>query len=244
MKFLIAHAPHQKIPVTVPIMMYLVIIGLLPAAFAGVYFFGLKALGLILTCVVTAIATEYLLNKLMKKEQTIADGSAAVTGLLLALCLTPSMPFYAAVLGSVFAIAIGKQLFGGLGYNIFNPALVGRAFLAAAFPVQMTSWVIPLAQKGVDAVSSATPLALMKFEHQLTPYWKLLTGNVSGCIGETSALLILVPALLLTLRGVINWRIPTSYLGTVAVLGGIFWLTNPSQDPDPVFHLLAGGLML
>ncbi|MFH1347619.1 MAG: RnfABCDGE type electron transport complex subunit D [Candidatus Margulisiibacteriota bacterium] len=244
MKYLIAHAPHQKQPLTVPQMMYWVIIALLPATIAGVYFFGLRALGLVLTCVITALVTEYLINKLMKRDQTLADGSAAVTGLLLALCLTPSMPFYAAVLGTVFAIAIGKQLFGGLGYNIFNPALVGRAFLAAAFPVQMTSWVVPLAQKGVDAVSSATPLALMKFEHQLTSYWNLLIGNISGCIGETSALLILVPALLLTLRGIINWRIPASYLGTVAVLGGIFWMINPSQYPDPVFHLLAGGLML
>lgn len=244
MKFLIAHAPHQKLPFTVPIMMYLVIIGLLPTTIAGVYFFGLKALGLVLTCVVTAVATEYLLNKLMKKEQTIANGSAVVTGLLLALCLSPAMPFWAALLGTIFAIAIGKTLFGGLGYNIFNPALVGRAFLAAAFPVQMTTWVAPLLWKGVDAVSSASPLALMKFQQQTTPYWKLLIGNVSGSIGETSALLILIPALLLTLRGLINWRIPLSYLGSVAILGGIFWLINPSQYPDPVFHLLAGGLML
>jgi len=169
----------------------------------------------------------------MKSEVTIMDGSAALTGLLLALCLPPSFPFFAAILGSIFAITIGKQIFGGLGYNIFNPALVGRAFLAAAFPVHMTTWT----------VTSATPLAAMKFSHQLTPYWKLLMGNVGGCIGETSALLLLLGGIILTLPGK-RWQIPLSYLGTVFVLGGIFWLINPAQYPDPLFHLLAGGLML
>ncbi|MBU1027166.1 MAG: RnfABCDGE type electron transport complex subunit D, partial [Candidatus Margulisbacteria bacterium] len=133
---------------------------------------------------------------------------------------------------------------GGLGFNIFNPALVGRAFLVASFPVQMTNWIAPFAYKGVEAVTSATPLAVMKFQHQLTSYADLLYGNVGGTIGETSALLILIPGLLLTLRGIINWRIPASYLGTVAAVGGIFWLIDPAKYPDPLFHLLAGGLML
>ncbi|MBU1026836.1 MAG: RnfABCDGE type electron transport complex subunit D, partial [Candidatus Margulisbacteria bacterium] len=140
MSYTVNHAPHQKFKVSVPTMMYEVIIGLLPASAAGVYFFGPRALALILTCIVSAVAAEYLVNKLMKKDQTVGDGSAVVTGLLLALCLTPTFPFYGAVLGSIFAILIGKQLFGGLGFNIFNPALVGRAFLVASFPVQMTTW--------------------------------------------------------------------------------------------------------
>jgi electron transport complex protein RnfD len=241
MSYLITHAPHLKDKVSVPTLMYTVIIALIPATLAGIYFFGLRALGLVLVCVLTALATEYLMCKIMKKEITLGDGSAVVTGLLLALCVTPSLPYFAAILGTIFAIVIGKLLFGGLGYNIFNPALIGRAFLAAAFPVHMTSWTV---SRGVEAVSSATPLALMKFQHQLTPYWKLLIGNVSGCIGETSALLLLLGGLFLAWRSVINWRIPSSYLGTVAVLGGIFWLVNPAQYPDPLFHLLAGGLML
>ncbi|MFC1637549.1 RnfABCDGE type electron transport complex subunit D [Candidatus Margulisiibacteriota bacterium] len=244
MNYLISPGPHLRERVAVPIMMYLVIIGLLPATLAGIYFFGPKALGLVLTCVLTALATEYLVSRLMKKEPSLSDGSAVVTGLLLALCLSPTLPYYAAILGTVFAIAIGKQLFGGLGYNIFNPALIGRAFLAAAFPVQMTSWIAPLAYRGLETVTSATPLAVMKFQQQATPYGKLLLGNVSGCIGETSALLILLPALFLIWRGVINWRIPASYLGSVVVLGGIFWQADPARYPDPLFHILAGGLML
>jgi electron transport complex protein RnfD len=225
-------------------MMFSVIAALIPAAILGSYFFGLKALGLILVCVITAVATEYLIVGVIKREEVFPDGSAVVTGLLLAMSISPSMPYFAAVLGTVFAIAIGKQLFGGLGYNIFNPALIGRAFLAAAFPVHMTSWVVPLSHRGVEAITSATPLAVMKFQHELTPYAKLFFGNVSGCVGETSALLLLLGGLFLLWRGVISWRIPASYLGTVALFGGIFWLMNPATYPDPLFHLLAGGLML
>ncbi|MEA3493799.1 MAG: RnfABCDGE type electron transport complex subunit D [Candidatus Margulisiibacteriota bacterium] len=244
MNFIISPAPHIKEKYTVPMVMYIVIAALLPATIAGIVFFGLQALALIILCVAAAVGTEFVCNKIMKKEQTITDGSAALTGLLLALCLTPSMPPFAAFFGAVFAVAIGKQIFGGLGFNIFNPALIGRAFLAATFPVQMTNWVAPFVYRGVEAVSSATPLALMKFQHQSTPYSKLFFGGVSGSIGETSALLLLIPGILLALRGVINWRIPASYLGTTAILGGLFWVIKPAIYPDPVFHLLAGGLML
>ncbi|MBU0671673.1 MAG: RnfABCDGE type electron transport complex subunit D [Candidatus Margulisbacteria bacterium] len=244
MNYLIAPSPHQKASLTVPGMMLLVIFALLPAAIAGFIFFGLRALGLILVCVATAVATEYLINKIMKKEATIFDWSAVVTGLLLALSVSPSLPYYAAILGSIFAIAIGKQLFGGLGYNIFNPALIGRAFLAAAFPVHITSYVAPFFWRGVEAVSSATPLASMKFQQQLTPYGKLLVGNIAGCVGETSALLLLLGGLFLLWKKVIGWRIPVSYLGTAALFGGVFWLIDPAKYPDPIFHLLAGGLML
>jgi electron transport complex protein RnfD len=225
-------------------MMYAILIALLPATLAGIYIFGLRVLGLVLVCMVTAVLTEYLINLVMEKELTIGDGSAAVTGLLLALSVSPSLPFFAAILGTIFAVGIGKQLFGGLGFNIFNPALAGRAFLAAAFPVYMTTWVSPLAYKGVEAVSSATPLAAMKFQQQLTPYMKLFIGNVPGCAGETSALLLLLGGLFLAWLGIINWRIPASYLGTVAALGWFFWLINPARYPDPLFHLMAGGLML
>lgn len=244
MSFKITHAPHIKQPDTVPKMMILVILALLPASVAGVVIFGLRALGLIATCIIASVITELVINKMMGRPTSIVDASAVVTGLLLALTISPALPYYAAALGAVFAIAIGKMLFGGLGYNIFNPALIGRAFLAAAFPVQMTSWLAPFAQRGIATVTSATPLAMMKFQQTLTPYWNLFLGNVSGCIGETSALLIIIPAIWLTWRGLINWRIPTSYLGSVVILGGIFWLIDPGKYPDPLFHLLAGGLML
>ena len=243
MNFIISPAPHIKGHFQVPKVMRIVFLALVPAALAGIYFFGLQALGLILVCVITAILSELVMNKIMKKD-TIADGSAALTGLLVALTVTPALPYYMAVLGTIFAIVVGKQLFGGLGFNVFNPALVGRAFLAAAFPVQMTTSLAPFFYRGVDAVTKATPLAAMKFEQTLTPYWDLLLGNVGGCLGETSALALLIPALLLTFIGIINWRIPFSYLGTVALLGGVFWLINPTYYPDPIFHLLAGGLMI
>ncbi len=244
MSYLITHAPHIKDKESVPRLMYTVILALLPAAAAGIYFFGFRALGLILVCVVTAIVTEYIINKIMKKEVMITDGSAVVTGLLLAFCITPNLPYFAAVLGTVFAIAIGKALFGGLGYNIFNPALIGRAFLAAAFPVHMVNWSAPFAYRAVEAVTAATPLGIMKFQHQATPYGNLLLGNIAGCVGETSALLLLLGGLFLVWRKVIDWRIPVSYLGTVVLLGAVFWGINPSRFPDPIFHLLAGGLML
>ncbi len=234
MTYIISPAPHIKFHSSVPKVMQMVLIALLPATLAGIYFFGLQALLVVLTCVITAVLTELLMNKIMKQEATIADGSAALTGLLLALTISPSMPLFQCMIGTIFAIAIGKQLFGGLGYNIFNPALIGRAFLAAAFPVNMTTWTI----------TSATPLALMKFSHQLTPYWNLFIGNVAGSIGETSALLLILPALFLLKIGVIKWRIPASYLGTVAIFGGIFWIINPGLYPDPLFQLLSGGLIL
>lgn len=246
MSYIVSHAPHIKEKASVAQMMHLVLLALLPTTAAGVFFFGLRALALIVTCVVTAVITELVTNKLMKSKTPVKGSGAAVTGLLLALCVSPALPFYAAVLGTIVAIVIGKQLFGGLGYNIFNPALVGRAFLVAAFPVAFANlWVKPFAYRtGADAITSATPLVLMKFDHQLTPYLKLFLGNVSGCIGETSALLILLGGLFLIWKKVINWQIPVSYLGTVVVLGGIFWLINPAKYPDPLFHLLAGGLML
>ncbi|MFC1510892.1 RnfABCDGE type electron transport complex subunit D [Candidatus Margulisiibacteriota bacterium] len=237
MKFLITPAPHQKDKVTIEWIMHQVVLALLPAVAASVYFFGLRALVLIVSCSATAMVTEIICLKIMKSKTPAKGGGSIITGLLLAMTLPPSFPIWAAILGTIFAIVVGKQLFGGLGYNIFNPALIGRAFLAAAFPVHMTTWVAPFVYRGLDAVSSATPLALMKFQQQTTPYLKLFLGNVSGSLGETSALLILLGGLFLWLKGVIHWRVPISYIGTVALLGAIL-------GQDPLFHVLAGGLML
>ncbi|MFH1826140.1 MAG: RnfABCDGE type electron transport complex subunit D [bacterium] len=237
MNFLISPGPHLKDRASIPQLMSLVLAALLPAVIASIYFFGLQALVLMLVCTFSAVATEIICVKIMKSKTPVKGGGAILTGLLLAMTISPSFPLWAAALGSIFAIVIGKQLFGGLGYNIFNPALVGRAFLAAAFPVHMTSWVAPYAYRGLATVTSATPLAVMKFQQQLTPYLKLLLGNVSGSVGETSALLLLLGGLFLVKKGVIDWRIPVSYIGAVAILSAVL-------GQDPLFHVLAGGLML
>lgn len=241
---IVSSSPHLRRDEDIPKIMHNVIVALLPAVAASTYFFGLRALLLILTAVASCLATEYVFQKVRGKKVTLHDGSAIITGILLALTLPPSFPLWATVIGGVSAMALGKHIFGGLGYNIFNPALIGRAFLQAAFPVTITTWTEPLTKASVDAVTAATPLALMKFEGHMTPYLNLFFGNVSGSLGETSALAILIGGLYLRYRGIINWRQPLSYLLSIAVFGGIFWLVAPSKYPDPMFHILAGGAML
>lgn len=231
-KLVITSSPHIFDDDSVEKIMYGVIIALLPASIMGVYYFGLHALLLIVTCVITAVLTEALFQKARNYPVTIKDGSAVITGLLLALNLPPGLPAWMAVVGTVVAIILGKQIFGGLGHNPFNPALVGRAFLVASFPVAMTTWLSP-----VDATTTATPLGLMKLEGIPTDYWSLFIGKIGGTIGETSALAILIGAGYLLYKGYIDWRIPLSYIGTVAVLTTVF-------GRDPIFHIFAGGLML
>jgi len=238
-KLIVSVSPHIISEETVPKVMYGVILALVPAVIASLYFFGVQAIWLIVTCILTALLTEFIFQRLRRKSVTVTDGSAVITGLLLALILPPSFPLWAAVLGAVVAIALGKQIFGGLGHNIFNPALIGRAFLAATFPVLMTTWRSPF-----DAVTTATPLAMMKFEGVKTPYLELFLGSTAGSLGETSSLALLVGAGYLLFKGYIDWRIPASFLSTVAVFGGTFWIINPGEYPNPLFHLLAGGLML
>jgi len=209
-----------------------VIIALLPATAASVYFFGMRALAITLVSVAAAVAAEAAIQKIRNRPVTINDGSAVITGLLLALTLSPAMPLWMVAVGAVAAIGIGKQVYGGLGSNPFNPALVGRAFLVVTFPVHMTTWINP-----IDGVTSATPLGLLKMEGTATGYTELFIGNVGGSLGETSALLLILGGLYLLYRGIIDWRIPAFYLGTVAVMTAVL-------GQDPVFHLLAGGLML
>lgn len=239
--FLVSASPHIKSGEDISKIMYLVIIALIPAVISSIYFFRLLAIKLIVVCITTAIVTEYIFQRLRRKRVTIADGSAIITGLLLAFTLPPRLPLWTAALGTIFAVAFGKQIFGGLGYNIFNPAFLGRAFLMATFPVLMTTWTNPFSW---DAVTSATPLAQMKFSQSLVSHQSLFLGNVSGSLGETSALAILIGASFLLIKRVIDWRIPAGYLGTVALLSGIFWLINPKGFADPLWHLLAGGLIL
>ncbi|UCC39399.1 MAG: RnfABCDGE type electron transport complex subunit D [Candidatus Aminicenantes bacterium] len=247
--FILKSSPHFKDKDSVPRIMYAVVIALLPAIFASVYFFRLRAVVLILSCVLTCLATEALFLWLRKKPlYSLWDGSAIITGLLLAMTLPPSLSLELAIIGAVVAIAIGKQVFGGLGQNIFNPALVGRAFLQTAFPVAMTTWMPP-ATITINTATFATPLGNLKFEDAIaqgtvTPIQDLFWGNIGGCIGETSAIALILGGLFLLFRRVIDWRIPLGIFLSLTALTGIFWLVNSGKYASPLFHILAGGLLI
>lgn len=236
-------SPHIKSSKNIQSIMRDVIIALLPAAAASIYFFGLQAVLLILVTVLSCVLAEYTWAKLMKKANTLYDLSAVVTGVLLAFNLSPVVPLWIAAIGGIFAIIIVKQLFGGLGHNFVNPALAARAFLMASWPVQMTTWRIP----GVDAVSSATPLALIKSESETTGQipglLDLFFGNVGGTIGETSALALLLGAAYLLARKVITFETPAAFIGTVGLMTWILGGDKPFTG-DFIYHILAGGLML
>lgn len=236
-RFLISSSPHIWRGFSINKIMYLVVIALLFPTGAGIYFFGYHAIWMIISSVVTAVVTELAIKKL-RKRKFVMDGSAVITGLLFALILPPRIPLWMVVVGSVFCIAIAKEAFGGLGYNIFNPALAGRAFMTVCFPSEMTTWVFPTFF-GSDAVTGATPLSeSFAWEmSKLSLYKNLFLGNRGGSLGETSALFILVGAIILLAFRVIDWRIPVFYLGTVAL--GSFLLSE-----DVIVQLLAGGLML
>ena len=236
-KFLISPGPHLWKGLSVSQIMYLVVLALLFPAGAGVYFFGYRALSVIGVSVGTAILTEYLCKKL-RGQAFIMDGSAIVTGLLLALILPPTISLWMVALGSIFAIAIVKEAFGGLGHNIFNPALAARAFMSVSFSIQMTAWVLPMGF-GADAITTATPLSesFVWQADKIPLYQAMFLGNTAGSIGETSALFILIGGGFLLARGIINWRIPAIYIGMVALMALGF-------GEDPLFHILAGGLML
>lgn len=231
-----------------------VIYALLPACAVSVYFFGFPALLVLLICTAGCVGAEVVCQRIMGKEATWRDGSAALTGILLALNMPPSSPWWLALIGAMVAIVVGKQVYGGLGYNPFNPALVARVVLLSSFPVHMTTWTAPSPLGyGGDAVTAATPLGEMKTAVMLTGElpqglqdgaWNYLVGNMSGSLGEVSALALLLGGLYLLWQRIITWHTPVFYLGTVVVLSGIFWMIDPSRYPSPVFHLLTGGLML
>jgi len=223
-------------------MMRDVIIALIPSIFAALYFFKEKALVLLLVSVVSCVGFEALIQTVLKRKVTIYDGSAVVTGILLAMVMPPALPVWACVLGCFVAIAVAKQLFGGLGVNIFNPTLLSRAFLMAAFPVFMTRWTTPFT---LDAVTSATPLGLVKFGHNLSiDYPNLFIGNVSGSLGETSALALIIGGIYLLFRKVIDWRVPLAYVSVVFIVSFISNMVMPDVYAGPLFHILSGGLLL
>ncbi len=236
-KILISHAPHIWKGLSTSKIMYMVVVALLFPTGASIYYFGYYAIYLILASIVTAVLTEFIIKKLRKKR-FIMDGSAVITGLLFALTLPPRLPLWMAVIGSFFAIAIVKEAFGGLGHNIFNPALAGRAFLSVCFPGEMTTWVLP-PHFNYDALTGATPLG-ENFTYQsdkISLYKDLFFGNTGGSLGETSAMFILIGALILVVFRIIDWRIPAVYIGTVAL--GSFIMGR-----DVLFQVMAGGLML
>jgi electron transport complex protein RnfD len=240
MKLIISTSPHLTSKMTVPFLMRHVIFALIPATMASIIFFKLNAIILICNCVITAVLTEEITLRIRKKPSAIGDYSAALTGLLLALILPPSTKWYAASLGSVFAILVGKQLFGGIGFNILNPALIGRAFLMAAYPKMLTTFIEPFS---VDTISKATPLALRKFGGVIAPTTDLFLGNVSGSLGETSAICLILGGIYLLIRKIADWRIPVSMLGITIVISAIFYFVNPLNG-SVLFHLCSGGLLL
>jgi Na+-translocating ferredoxin:NAD+ oxidoreductase subunit D len=214
---------------------------LLPAVAASIYFYRWNAFWVIIAAVAGCVVTEYLLQRLRRRKVTVSDMSAVITGTLLALVLPPATPLWMSFLGGVFAVALGKEIFGGLGKNVFNPALLARAFLMAAFPVTMTTWNSPVT---LDAITTATPLGLAKFEHVSTPYMHLFLGNVGGCIGETSSLALLAGFAYLLHKKVIDYRIPLAYIFTVVVFSGVAWIVAPDKYLSPMFHIFAGGMLL
>ena len=235
--FLISPGPHLWKGFSVSQIMYFVVYALLLPAGAGVYFFGHRALSVMGVSIGAAILTEFLCKRL-RGQAFVMDGSAIVTGLLLALVLPATIPLWMVAIGSVFAIAIVKEAFGGLGHNIFNPALAARAFISVSFSMEMTTWVRPMGFSA-DAITTASPLSGVSPWQPFDPatYQALFFGSTAGSIGETSTLLILIGGALLLAKGIINWRIPAIYIGTVALMALGF-------GEDPLFHILAGGLML
>jgi len=250
----LSSSPHVHSGETTASVMRAVIYSLVPACLVAVYFFGAPALGVLLIATLGCLATEVVCQRLMRQPVTITDGSAAITGILLALNLPPTSPWWLTLLGAVIAIVVGKQVYGGLGSNPFNPALVARVVLLISFPVQMTTWSKPAPiGSGLDLVTTATPLGEWKSAVMLTGKipsglhkgtLDYFLGNMPGCVGEVSALALLLGAGYLFYRKILTWHIPATFIGTVVLLSGVFWLVNPAKYPSPIFHLVTGGLIL
>ncbi len=254
----VSASPHIRGGDTTPAIMWSVVASLAPVVASAVWFFGPSAVLVLAASTAGALATEALF--VSGGARRLRDGSAAITGLLLGLTLPPGLPVWMAFVGGAFGIGFGKLVFGGLGQNVFNPALLGRAFLQAAFPVALTTWsvraqgwwslrgdnlALPLASPHVpDAMSGATPLGLLKFEHTPTASWDLVLGTTGGSLGETAGLVILVCGLYLALRRHLEWRIPAAIFATTALLAVVFHGLDPARYPGPVFTLFSGGLML
>jgi len=250
----VSPSPHVHSSDSTQKIMYRVVFAMIPAMAWGVYMFGIDAVRVGLIAIVSCLAIEFLIQKyLMKVKPSITDGSALITGILLAFNVPANLPWWIIVIGAMAAMGIGKLSFGGLGSNIFNPALVGRVFLLISFPVQMTSWPVSRISD-VDTVTAATPLGLIKEGitngipvdqiQGLPKVSDMLFGIGGGSLGEVSALLLILGGLYMLWKKVITWQIPVSILLTVLVVSGAFWLINPEMYINPLIHLFTGGLML
>jgi electron transport complex protein RnfD len=254
-QFILSSSPHVVSQESVPRIMASVLIALMPAAVMGIYLFGFHALLVILICSGSSVGIEALCQRVLGRPVTVTDWSALVTGLLLALNLPPGSPWWMALLGSGLAIVVGKQIYGGLGSNPFNPALVARVILLISFPVQMTTWWQPKASffGTADVVTTATPLGELKTHLMMKGtldgftmggFIDPLIGNIGGCVGEVSVLALSLGGIYLLIRKVISWHTPVSFLGTVFLATGLLWLLNPARFINPFFHLFTGGLFL
>lgn len=260
-RLIVSPSPHLHAEVSVRSLMLDVVIALLPAVVVSVIFYGLRELSVLAVSVISCVLLEYLITKyLLKKQNTTGDLSAVVTGILLALNLPATTPWWIVFIGSVVAIGVAKMTFGGIGQNVFNPALTGRVFLLISFPKYLTRWEIPTGLfgkgMGTDAVSGATPLTAIKeglmqgsSVHDIMTahgysYGQMLFSNIGGSAGEACAIAIIIGFVYLLLRKVIKPYITLSILGTVAIVSCLFWLGDPSRFTDPLFNLLTGGLLL
>jgi electron transport complex protein RnfD len=254
----VSPSPHINSELSVQKLMYGVVLSLIPAFLVTLYVFGIGALIVTAISVASCVLVEMTLQKyLLRSEVRIRDGSAIVTGLLLAFNLPSNLPWWMVVLGSIFAIGIGKMTYGGLGNNPFNPALVGRVFLLISFPVQMTSWPLPIVSRlqYLDATTGATPLGLIKeavrngealpeVMSQLPDHMQLFMGQMGGSLGEVSAFALILGFLWLLYKRIITWEIPVFMVATIFILTGILWWINPDKYASPLFHILTGGVML
>ena len=239
--FVVSGTPHVRSKESIQSIMRDVIIALVPATAAGIYYFGMNALVLVIAAIVSAVAFEALCQKVMKKPVTVSDLSAVVTGLLLAMNLPAAAPVWVAIVGSAFAIIFGKQLFGGLGQNFINPALAGRAFLLASYPTEMTTWSVPNGLEVADAATYATPLAQLKAGNLEASLGELMLGQCGGTIGETCAIALIIGGVYLLYKHVISWKIPVIYIATVAIL---FAVVGRHGVRMPLQEIMAGGVML
>ena len=239
--FVVSGTPHVRSKESIQSIMRDVIIALVPATAAGIYYFGMNALVLVIAAIVSAVAFEALCQKVMKKPVTVSDLSAVVTGLLLAMNLPAAAPVWVAIVGSAFAIIFGKQLFGGLGQNFINPALAGRAFLLASYPTEMTTWSVPNGLEVADAATYATPLAQLKAGALDANLVDLMLGKCGGTIGETCAIALIIGGVYLLYKHVISWKIPVIYIATVAIL---FAVVGRQGVRMPLQEIMAGGVML
>lgn len=255
---IVSPSPHVHSGESTSRLMFNVVLALMPALAVSLYYFGVGALIVTLLAIGSCVIFEYLIQKfLMKGNPTITDGSAIVTGLLLAFNVPSNLPWYIVVIGSLVAIGVAKMSFGGLGSNPFNPALVGRVFMLISFPVQMTSWPLPVASRlqYLDAVTGPTPLAILKeglkngetisqMGDKIPSHMQMFMGLMGGSLGEIAAFALLIGFAWLLFTKVITWHIPVSIFTTIAVFTGILWMINPETNADPIFHLLTGGVMI